>query len=59
MTYKSDYRQRMLEQTSNDYDVPLHIVEEIYRKYPDTFYDAMENYIKQRSNGNKESKIYV
>jgi len=36
-------------QTANDYDMPIHEVERIYKAYPNTFYQELENYIKQRA----------
>lgn len=39
-----------LAQTAKDYDMSLHEVEAIYEKYPDTFYEELENFIERRAN---------
>lgn len=38
-----------LKQTAKDYDMKLSDVENIYRLYPDDFYNQLEIFIKNRS----------
>jgi hypothetical protein len=38
---------------SRDYDINIDIVENIYNKYPNDFYERLEEYIKIRSQQNE------
>jgi hypothetical protein len=49
---KDDDKNPFLLQTANDYDMSYEEVERIYKKYPNSFYEELENYIKNRSNEN-------
>jgi hypothetical protein len=40
-----------LNQTAQDYDIPLHEVEKIAKYFPDEFYQKLEEYIKGRAEG--------
>ena len=42
--------QSFIIQTAEDYDMPLHEVEIIAKKYPNNFYEKLEEYIKDRAN---------
>ncbi len=41
--------QGFIEQTANDYDMPIHEVERIAKLYPDNFYEKLEEYITDRA----------
>lgn len=41
-------------QTARDYDMPFEEVERIAERFPERFYEAMEDYIKQTANQNKQ-----
>jgi len=43
--------QAFLAQTAQDYDLPVHIVQQIWEKYEGTglFYDKLEEYLKSRN----------
>jgi len=37
-----------LRQTAHDYDMDYEMVKSIYMKYPNSFYEELEEYIKNR-----------
>jgi hypothetical protein len=39
-----------IKQTAKDYDLPYCIVENIYKRFPDNFYDKLEEEINNRRN---------
>ena len=42
--------QGFIEQTANDYAMPIHEVEKIYKLYPNQCYEKLEEFISERTN---------
>lgn len=50
-----DNLNRFLERTSEDYDIPLWLVEKTYKDYKVSFYEKLEEILIERNN-NEETK---
>jgi len=42
-------KQGFIEQTANDYDMPIHEVERIAKLFPNEFYAKLEDYVSDRA----------
>ena len=48
--YSEQYSDSFIEMTAKDYDVSFEKAKEIIEKYPNNFYQELENYLTEREN---------